>query len=107
MYIPKRYGESRIDKCPFCGRTALIKNSQGVPVCQSHKNHKLNDLRCMCGELLELKTGKWGPYFRCINCGNINLKKALEINPPKSPVKENKSTPKEITVRSDEVDFLY
>jgi len=101
MRIPKRYGESRIDNCPFCGKTGVTKNSQGIPVCQSHKNNKLTDLKCACGEWLDIKQGKWGTYFRCMNCGNINFKKAMAMNPK---VKQDK---KEITITSDQVDIIY
>lgn len=81
MYIPKRYGESRVESCPFCGKRALVKNSQGIPVCHSHRTRKLGEMRCACGQWLELMSGKWGPYFRCTSCGNISFRKALEMNP--------------------------
>jgi hypothetical protein len=80
MYIPKRYGESRIDSCPFCGRQALIKNSQGIAVCTNHKDKKLDNMKCMCGENLLMQEGKFGVFFNCFKCGNINLRRALEIN---------------------------
>ena len=118
MRIPKRYGQSRIDNCPFCEKTATVKNSQGVPVCQRHRHSKLPDLKCVCGRWLELCTGKYGAYFRCINCGNINFRKALELNPQLEAEQykkdreneqkiEEKPKPKETTVTSAEVDFLY
>ena len=103
MRIPKRYGQSRIDNCPFCGKVAVTKNKQGVPVCSSHKDDRLQDLKCVCGEWLEVNEGKWGAYFRCINCGNINFRKAMEMNPQII----NKKEKKEITVTSDQVDFIY
>lgn len=109
MYIPKKYGESRVDNCPFCGKISTIKNSQGVLVCRSHKNSKLNNLKCVCGGWLDLNQGKWGPYFHCINCGNKNFKKGLEMNPQATanqPKSDEKQAPKEITVRSDQLDFL-
>ncbi len=80
MYIPKRYGESKIEKCPFCGLSAWQRNSQGVPVCKAHAGRKLEDMKCACGETLELRTGKWGPFFTCISCGIVNMRKALEVN---------------------------
>ena len=80
MYIPKRYGETRIDSCPFCGRQALIKNPQGIAVCSDHKDKTLDNMKCMCGEYLLMQEGKYGTFFNCFKCGNINLKKALEIN---------------------------
>jgi ribosomal protein L37AE/L43A len=111
MYIPKRYGESHIDNCPFCGKIAVTKNSQGVPVCRSHTEEKLQDIRCVCGEWLDLLEGKYGPYFRCMRCGNISFKKGIEANSNfKSTIKNNvadKEPRKEIVVRSDQLDALY
>jgi len=121
MYIPKKYGQSKVDLCPFCRKVATIKNSQQIPVCNSHKASILKDLTCFCGDLLELKDGKFGIYFTCSNCGNINIKKALEMNPeledePKMEVntinkKETKPAKKEdkkeITITSDDVDINY
>jgi hypothetical protein len=80
MYIPKRYGETKVDSCPFCGKQALIKNPQGIAVCKDHKNKELPELKCMCGEYLMMQEGKFGVFFSCFKCGNINLKKALELN---------------------------
>ena len=118
MYIPKRYGQSRIDPCPFCKKDATTKNKQQVPVCYAHKASILNDLTCFCGDYLELKDGKFGIYFVCTNCGNINIKKALEMNPElgkerkTEEKKESKPTirktkPKEVTITSDDVDVNY
>ena len=80
MYIPKQYGKSKIDKCPFCERQATSLNKQKVPVCTLHEDSILEDMKCMCGEYLELKTGRYGIYFNCLNCGNINSRKIFEIN---------------------------
>lgn len=76
----KIYGESKIEKCPFCSKRALVKNSQGISVCQDHKNSILGDMKCACGQHLELRTGKFGVYFNCIKCGNISWRKATEFN---------------------------
>tara|TARA_Y100000310_G_scaffold237165_1_gene240423 strand:+ start:1120 stop:1503 length:384 start_codon:yes stop_codon:yes gene_type:complete len=127
MRIPKRYGQSRVDNCPFCEKVSTTKNKQGVPVCQKHKEDILKDLKCVCGEWLDLNEGKWGPYFKCINCGNINFNKGLELNPQikeednsgentnqdeatapgETPTsqKQYEHKPTETTVRSDELDF--
>lgn len=121
MYIPKRYGQSKIDLCPFCEKAATAKNSQDVPVCQNHKKTLLPDLKCSCNSYLELRKGKFGVYFNCMNCGNMNIKKALSLNPnlgidtnvPVSEVigktgnKPSKQDKKEITITSDEVDINY
>lgn len=114
MYIPKRYGESGINNCPFCGKISVTKNIQGVPVCKMHKNENLDDLKCVCGEYLDILEGKWGPYFRCMNCGNINFKKGLEMNPQVKSNQEHdnrqgskQASGKEITVTSDQIDFMY
>jgi hypothetical protein len=81
MYIPKRYGESRVDSCPFCGRQAIINNPQGIPVCVEHKNKDFPDMKCTCGSYLMIQKGKFGVFFNCLKCGNMNLRKVLEINP--------------------------
>lgn len=125
MYRKKVYGQSKIENCPFCEKQATSANSQGIPVCKDHKDSKLPELKCLCGEYLELRSGKWGPFFTCLNCGNINLRKALEVNPS---FKENAGTktssdtktkkleskkiktidyPKEITITSDDIGILY
>ena len=129
MYIPKRYGQSKINACPFCGKRAITENSQGVPVCIKHKGDSL-DLKCICGDWLDVLSGKWGPYCRCMCCGNISWAKAMEVNPNISQknvvkeVKEDRPRPfapkrqfpgrekiksdgkkKEIVIRSEELDF--
>ena len=109
MRIPKRYGESKKQDCPFCGKLAITKNPQGIPVCFAHKNTKLDDVKCVCGKWLELRSGKFGPYFNCINCGNINWNRGLEMNSSRVLEKkqEEKKRPKEITITSDEVDWIF
>jgi len=119
MYIPKCYGRSRIDNCPFCNKQAVTKNNQGVPVCNAHKKEKLSGFLSVCGEPLDLRTGKYGVYFNCINCGNISLRKALETNTKKVfrkdfsiPYKKKGKVPvdkkpKEMTVRSDDPIHCY
>lgn len=76
----KIYGESRIQKCPFCGARATVRNQQGFPVCRDHKDSKMNQMYCICGEPLEIKHGKYGVFFLCMQCGPINQSKAFEVN---------------------------
>lgn len=122
MYIPKRYGMSKIDSCPFCQKHATTMNSQKVPVCAAHKQEMLDGLKCICGSTLDILNGKFGVFFSCMKCGNISLKKVLEFNDvkPKAKVvyssqrfgnnssnnlKQNQRQPterKEIIVRSDD-----
>ena len=110
MFVPKKYGQSRIDKCPFCQKQATAMNSQKVPVCLSHKEERLDDLKCVCGSALEVLSGKFGVFFSCMKCGNMNLRKVLEFNAVKPKMKNEKfsqrnektQTKKEITVRSDD-----
>jgi hypothetical protein len=122
MYIPKRYGESKRQDCPFCGKKAIAENSQGVPVCIKHKSSAL-DLKCMCGGWLDVRKGKWGPYFNCMKCGNFSFAKGLAMNPKPVPREEDPDDlPKEnkmkkgpiyrplggkrvIEITSDELDF--
>lgn len=80
MRIPKKYGESWTDKCPFCGKQATTINNQNIPVCSGHKNASLEEMKCLCGEYLEIKHGKYGVYFFCIKCGNISAARIFEIN---------------------------
>lgn len=111
MRIPKRYGQSHVDRCPFCESIAVTESIDGVPVCAKHKEAKMPELRCACGEYLDLMKGKFGSYFRCMRCGNISFRKAMEMNPglessPKEKKQAANETKKEITVRSDELDFI-
>lgn len=76
----KVYGSYQENKCPFCSSTATVRNSQGVPVCQRHKNENLEGMKCVCGMPLDIREGKYGVFFTCISCGPINMKKGLEIN---------------------------
>ncbi|HLC32308.1 MAG TPA: hypothetical protein VJJ82_00615 [Candidatus Nanoarchaeia archaeon] len=80
MRIPKRYGQSQINKCPFCELHATTSSASGVPVCIKHKTEELPNYKCMCGRYLVQMKGKFGVFFNCINCGNMNLRKVMEIN---------------------------
>ena len=111
MFIPKKYGQSKADSCPFCSRQATAMNSQDVPVCQAHKEEILDDLKCVCGSILEMLHGKFGVFFKCLNCGSMNLRKVLEFNTVNAKIKDdnkylNKTTDSHgkttITVRSDD-----
>ena len=113
MRIPKKYGESKVDLCPFCQKEATGENEQGVSVCRSHKENFL-ELKCRCGSWLDIRKGKFGAYCRCEGCGNQNLKRILVMTPVKNlfspkevtkPVHKDyrpakKQTPKEITITS-------
>ncbi len=79
MFGGKRYGEAKIAVCPFCGGAAYTKNKDGLPVCASHKNSTLGEIKCACGAWLEMREGKWGPFFTCDKCGIINMSKAVEL----------------------------
>jgi hypothetical protein len=79
MYLPKSYGESKIATCPFCSRGAYSKNSQGIPVCSDHTGNTIENVKCACGSWLDLREGKWGPFFICEKCGPINFTKALTM----------------------------
>ena len=107
MRLPKRYGSYQVPKCPFCSRQAIAKNREGVPVCSPHRYQSLPDLKCSCGEYVDLKTGKWGPYFSCFKCGNVRFDRIMEVNDVTlAEEPESDSKPRQTTVRSDELDFL-
>ena len=110
MYIPKKYGSYKVDLCPFCKKQAVTKNSQEVPVCLSHKEAYLPDLKCACSRYLYMREGKFGIFFNCMNCGNVSLSKALSMNPNPEIKNNNKhfsKEKKEVTVTSDNVDVYY
>ncbi len=76
----KVYSEENVSHCPFCGGAAITKNSQKVPVCTRHKDMELVDLKCACGRYLDIKEGKFGPFFICTNCNIVSFKKGLDMN---------------------------
>lgn len=76
----KVYGESRQNICAFCGDTSTTSNDQGVPVCNAHKKEELLDLKCICGDWVDIKSGKYGPFFMCMKCGPQSFSKVLELN---------------------------
>jgi hypothetical protein len=123
----KTYGEYKEVPCPFCGKRATSKNAQDIEVCPQHTQSVLEEIRCLCGSWLEQRSGKFGPYFHCMKCGNINFAKGMEfkdlqpkknLSSPTTPLSSSsrssthsspKSDPsrpryekKEITIRSDD-----
>ncbi len=127
MYIPKRYGQSKLDPCPFCKKASITKNSQGVPVCLAHKEAALPEMKCACGNYLNMMEGKFGVFFNCMSCGNKSLSKVLSMNPSvefkqtipqkqiyqktenknKGTQKPSQKEKKEVTVTSDQVDVYF
>lgn len=116
----KVYGQSQISLCPFCGSNATAKTDQGVPCCRNHTKAELPNMKCACGDWLDVAEGKFGAYFRCMSCGNKSFSKGLEMNnlvvgsvPNSVPEEEQKEIkkkndkPKEIVVTSDDADFIY
>ncbi|HIH32235.1 TPA: hypothetical protein HA235_06005 [Candidatus Woesearchaeota archaeon] len=100
-----------LENCPFCGRQALIKNPQGVAVCNAHKDTYLK-LKCICGQPLDVMNGKYGSYGNCLKCGNMSIKKALGINdtlkpmPAKTTITDNDHKPINTIIRSDDPDYF-
>ncbi|MGV8169437.1 MAG: hypothetical protein ACP5N3_05260 [Candidatus Nanoarchaeia archaeon] len=80
MSTRKVYSEEKVSHCPFCGGAAIVKNEQGVPVCTRHKKLILDGLKCKCGSYMDIKEGKFGPFFICPNCGIMSYKKGLDLN---------------------------
>ncbi len=115
MRITKRYGQSMPSQCPFCEKQATAMSSEGVAVCQAHKNQNLPELKCVCGEAVELRKGKHGIYFFCYNCGNVSSKRIFEVNDIKDSISDNSEgkkqqsnnySKKEITITSDDADYF-
>jgi len=80
MYIPKRYGQSSIAQCPFCGGNAYAKNNQNVPCCTKHKHLKMPDLKCICGSWLDQRESKFGVFYTCMKCGPVSFSKMMATN---------------------------
>jgi hypothetical protein len=118
----KVYGSYKTTTCPFCSRMATQKNDQGLDVCHLHTKSVQDEIKCTCGSWLEVRSGKFGPYYNCINCGNINYNKAMEVKSvtmkdKPQVVKEEPKTysqnktyqkkeRKEITITSDDVEYF-
>tara|TARA_Y100000310_G_scaffold333855_1_gene412281 strand:+ start:2303 stop:2725 length:423 start_codon:yes stop_codon:yes gene_type:complete len=77
--IPKVYGQSMVSSCPFCGKVATAKSEQGADVCSKHTKTQIVNAKCNCGDYIDLLSGRYGPYFNCLKCGNINYQKGLDM----------------------------
>ncbi len=115
FHAPKVYGQSKLSNCTFCGRTATQKTEAGLEVCYQHTKETLSEIKCLCGGWLEQCRGKYGPYFNCLRCGNINFKKAMEMkasmpkensSPSKVQLPPQKFTPKETIITSRDVEYF-
>lgn len=85
--VKKTYGSYKVAHCPFCDKIATSKNEQGLDVCRMHTKQKIEEIRCTCGSWLETRSGKFGPYFNCIKCGNINYNKGMAMKEMTTPIK--------------------
>jgi ssDNA-binding Zn-finger/Zn-ribbon topoisomerase 1 len=47
---------------------------------RNNADEVLQDLKCACGGYLDIKEGKFGPFFVCINCNIVSFKKGLDMN---------------------------
>ena len=115
MRFKKTYGESKVPYCAFCGKIATLKSDSGIVVCSLHRQSQLQEIKCTCGSWLEQRSGKFGAYFNCSKCGNINFKKGMEMQgmtatstplaaSPSSSVKE--TTPREIIITSRDSEYF-
>ncbi|MFP4403692.1 MAG: hypothetical protein ACLFPJ_05045, partial [Candidatus Woesearchaeota archaeon] len=84
------YGQSKTETCVFCSKNATTQNLQGFAVCKEHKSKQMEDKKCVCGEYLDLKKGKYGMFYICINCGPMSLSKVDEMKVNNSNIKLNK-----------------
>ena len=86
----KVYGQSKESFCPFCSKQATVTNKDGILTCRHHINKEFPVIRCACGDYLDQKSGKYGPYFVCINCGTISYAKGMELKAMNIPPKKKK-----------------
>lgn len=83
----KTYGDYKVSHCPFCDKIATQKNEQGLDVCRLHTKEKIEEIKCTCGSWLDTRSGKFGPYFHCVKCGNINYNKGMAMKEMTTPIK--------------------
>lgn len=76
--INKRY--TKMTLCAFCGNEATTRNKQKIATCTRHRNEIKEALRCLCGEPVTILSGKFGSYAKCAVCGNVSLKKIMDLN---------------------------
>jgi len=93
----KVYGESKVSTCTFCGAAATAITDSGLVVCRHHKDQKLEEIKCTCGSWLEQRAGKFGPYFNCLNCGNVNFNKAMEMKAVMPKSSSVATTPRQVS----------
>lgn len=96
----KTYGEYKVSHCPFCDKIATSKNEQGLNVCRLHTKQQIEEIKCTCGGWLETRSGKFGPYFNCVKCGNINYNKGMAMKEMTTPIKVDE--PKKIITEFSE-----
>ena len=85
--IPKAYGEYKTTLCPFCGKDAHFSNKVKLHVCKDHKLTEYPALKCLCGDWVDVKVGRFGKYFGCTSEDCKNTRKLLrsgEAAPPKA-----------------------
>ena len=102
----KTYGEYQTKNCAFCGRQATQKTEVGLEVCYQHLKSKMEEIKCTCGSWLEQRSGKFGAYFNCLSCGNLNFQKGMEIKAitmKDLPKKEIEPTSKPIQKMEDRI----
>jgi len=121
----KVYGQSGTNACIFCGTNALRLNTQGFPVCTHHQQSTvdMDQVKCACGSYLDIKEGKFGAFFLCINCGPRSVSKIKELNTfedtqttrhvssekkemSSSIPKKTEAPHKEYTITTDDVDYF-
>ncbi len=106
MGFPKKktYGVYKTVTCPFCSRQATQKNEQGIEVCHQHSKQVVEEIKCTCGSWLEPRAGKFGRYFNCVNCGNVNYEKAMQIKEiTQGTMKKVEPLPQTVTAVSSHV----
>ena len=96
---------SKKDTCIFCEKQAIARNKQGLAVCLGHKDKVLEERRCICGEFLEIKHSKWGPFFLCKHCGPKSINKVLDSD--NGDFKLNKRFRKEKIYTIDELEKMW
>ena len=65
-----------MEKCIVCKAVSTSYNKQQLPVCSKHKDYEAIELKCpMCKSYLDVRKGKYGTFFSCIECGVLSVHK--------------------------------
>ena len=79
MRHKKVYGQSQNTICAFCSKQAVTQTEEKIPCCKDHIHKSIGIITCLCGNILDIKHSKYGPFFTCVKCGVISFSKGMSM----------------------------